>query len=255
MIEERGSQATVKPTPTRPIWNGSDVLVISLFSATLLLGGALAFSGLSANEIYGIDRSSLLFTDLMAALEAAALVGGVYLLGMKRKKISWREIGVKEVPNRWLWVAIALAFILIPLIGLIALLIQVILGQPIQNPQLQSLVPKNFSWQGAAGMLLLGGLAVPFAEELFFRGVLYRWLRDRWGPWPGILLSSLVFGLLHGEISIAGANFVIGLALAWAFERSGSLWPSILIHVLNNSLKLALLYTMIAKGVYIPGIQ
>ena len=112
--------------------------------------------------------------------------------------------------------AVSAAFI--PLLGLIAVLIQKLLGQPVQNPHLYFLVPEGFSWPGAFAMLLVGGIAAPFAEELFFRGVLYRWLRDGFGPWIVAPTSALVFGLLHGDIAIAGASFVIGLVLAWFFE-------------------------------------
>ena len=109
------------------------------------------------------------------------------------------------------------------------MIIQLALGLPVENPQLDFLIPKQFTWAGAIGMLILGGLLVPIAEELFFRGVLYTWLRDSFGIWIAIPGSALVFGLLHGEISVAGATFVMGLVLAWLYERSNSLWPSITI--------------------------
>jgi hypothetical protein len=145
------------------------------------------------------------------------------------------------------------ALLFIPIIATVALLIQLLLGLPIENPQLEFLLPDKFSWTGALGMLLLGGLLVPFAEELFFRGVLYQWMRHKAGIWIGIIGSSLVFGLLHGEPSVAGATFVMGILLAWIFERSNSLWPSVTIHVVNNSIKIALLYALTAFGISIPG--
>jgi hypothetical protein len=103
-------------------------------------------------------------------------------------------------------------------------------------------------------MFLFGGFVVPLAEEIFFRGLLYRWMRQFWNVWPAIIVSSILFGLLHGEISVAGATFILGIILAWLYERSGSLWPSITIHVINNSLKLLILYTLIALGYEFPGI-
>ena len=124
---------------------------------------------------------------------------------------------------------------------------------PYENPQLEFILPVNFSWIGAISMLLLGVFLVPIAEEIFFRGVLYQWMRDRLGVWIAIPGSALIFGLLHGEISVADATFVMGLILAWFYERSNSLWPSIIIHIVNNSLKLLLLYTLIALGITYPG--
>jgi hypothetical protein len=192
---------------------------------------------------------------VLAGLESIALVGSFYLLGLRRRGLSWESIGLRPPSSSWIWGAILTSFVFIPLMGVIALLIQRVLGLPEQNPQLPFLAPENLTWVGALGMILLGGLAVPFAEELFFRGVVYLWLRDRLGFWPALLISSMVFGILHGEVSVAGATFVMGLALGWFYEKSQSLWPSIIIHALNNSLKLILLYTLIASGVTIPGIQ
>jgi membrane protease YdiL (CAAX protease family) len=127
--------------------------------------------------------------------------------------------------------------------------IQLIMGMPIENPQLPFLAPQGFSWFGAISMFILAGLVAPFAEELYFRGVFYQWLRQRWGVWPGILVSSLVFGIVHGELSVAGAAFVLGLILAWIYEQSGSLWIAILVHAINNSFKVLALYLFLALGI------
>ena len=241
-----------------PVWNWKDVFLISLGSMLILLAGVLVLNRLGNFSFVGAtpdEGPSLLDNVVLAGLETIALVGSVYLLGMRRRGWDWSRLGLRLPSSGWMWSAVLIAFVFIPLMGLVALFIQTILGLPAENPQLPFLAPKNFSWLGAVGMILLGGLAVPFAEELFFRGVLYVWLRDRLGFWAAVLISSMIFGALHGEVSVAGATFVMGLALAWFYERSKSLWPSIFIHALNNSLKLILLYTLIASGVTIPGIQ
>jgi hypothetical protein len=93
----------------------------------------------------------------------------------------------------------------------------------------------------AASAVVLIALVAPFAEELFFRGMVFAGLRSRLSLWPAALVSGIVFGLPHvitgpvASITLAG----LGVALAWLYERTGSLWPCILIHVINNSLALA----------------
>ena len=106
------------------------------------------------------------------------------------------------------------------------------------------------TWKGA--MLLLAGVTVPFAEELFFRGVLYKALRDRWGTWPGATLSSLVFAGLHGNLLVGLVTFLIGLLCVFAYEKSQSLWSAILIHTVNNCISLILLYSMLMTNMPIP---
>jgi uncharacterized protein len=78
------------------------------------------------------------------------------------------------------------------------------------------------------------GLAAPFAEELFFRGFVQTRLTERWGPWRSVVVTALLFGLLHGDPVHAPAAFGVGLVLGWATEASGSLRPAIAAHMVNN---------------------
>ena len=94
---------------------------------------------------------------------------------------------------------------------------------------------------GATLMLLTGvtgGILAPFAEELFFRGYLQNLWQHRWGLWPAIALSALLFGLGH----IQGAVFATaaGVFLSLIYVRTGSLWPGTLLHGLYNIVSLLL---------------
>jgi hypothetical protein len=76
--------------------------------------------------------------------------------------------------------------------------------------------------------------------------VLYTWLRGRWGPAVATIVSSLVFGLFHVQpFWILFAAF-IGVALALIYEFSGSLWPAIALHMINNLISVVGLYLFIA---------
>ena len=77
----------------------------------------------------------------------------------------------------------------------------------------------------------------PLIEEICFRGiVLDGLLKTRSRPWLAILISALLFALLHG----LGANFVtallFGILVGWLYWRTGSIIPGLIIHVTNNSL-------------------
>ena len=77
----------------------------------------------------------------------------------------------------------------------------------------------------------------PIMEEICFRGlVLDGLLKTRCRPWLAILISALLFALLHG----LGANFVtamlFGILVGWLYWRTGSIIPGIIIHITNNSL-------------------
>jgi membrane protease YdiL (CAAX protease family) len=140
---------------------------------------------------------------------------------------------------------IGLSIVVIPLSGLITTLLLTLLHLPLENPQLPALIPEGLDLGGALAMFLLVGLVVPVAEEIFFRGVIYNFLRARLGVWVAILFSSLIFAIAHGDLAVGTSAFVIGIAIAWVYEKSGSLWTAILIHAANNGVKIILLYIFV----------
>lgn len=84
--------------------------------------------------------------------------------------------------------------------------------------------------------ILLVGIWGPIGEEVFFRGFLLRGLEHRFGIKLAILISSVVFGLVHVAPGAIFPTFFLGLAFAWIYVRTGSLWPSIFAHSVQNSL-------------------
>jgi uncharacterized protein len=85
----------------------------------------------------------------------------------------------------------------------------------------------------------LVAVVAPMAEEFFFRGFFYGALRNWRGPWPAAVLTGLVFGAIH--LGSAEAAFLLplgffGFSLCLLRERTGSLYPGIALHCMNNSL-------------------
>ena len=86
------------------------------------------------------------------------------------------------------------------------------------------------------GFLTIALLA-PVLEELLFRGAIEGRLLQRWtNPWLGIVVSSLIFGIIHMNPAQIPFAFLIGLMFGWLYYRTGSLLPGIVGHVLNNSI-------------------
>lgn len=81
----------------------------------------------------------------------------------------------------------------------------------------------------------------PIAEEIFFRGFAYPAARKRWGRWKGIILVSAFFALLHTNLVGFLPIFILGALLAALYERTGSLVPSITVHIIHNSLMIYLM--------------
>jgi membrane protease YdiL (CAAX protease family) len=83
-------------------------------------------------------------------------------------------------------------------------------------------------------------VAAPVSEEVCFRGMLFGGLRERWPRIAAALLSGAIFGGLHATTGISAVPPLIffGFTLALLYEKTGSVVPGILLHMLNNSIAL-----------------
>jgi uncharacterized protein len=82
-------------------------------------------------------------------------------------------------------------------------------------------------------------ILAPIAEEFMFRGLLLKRLIKKTSVWSGILISSFLFGILHADI--IGA-FLFGVIASLLYLRTGNLLIPMLMHILNNSLAVALMF-------------
>ncbi len=89
-------------------------------------------------------------------------------------------------------------------------------------------------------ILVCGGVLLPVCEELVFRSVLYPGLRARLGVRAALIVSALVFAAVHMELQYLVPLAVFGLVLAYTRERTRSVLPACIIHMLNNLLMLGI---------------
>jgi membrane protease YdiL (CAAX protease family) len=94
--------------------------------------------------------------------------------------------------------------------------------------------PSPSSISGLILLLIVGGFFSPIAEEIFFRGIVYSFLR-RWGIILAILGSAILFSVVHAAITGVSFIQIIGsLVFATAYEVEKNLIVPITIHVLGN---------------------
>lgn len=86
----------------------------------------------------------------------------------------------------------------------------------------------------------------PLTEELFMRGMLFGWLRRKYGVRAGLLVSALIFGAAHFNLLLLPGLVCSGLIFGLLYERTGSLAPSMIAHATHNliSIGLALLISL-----------
>jgi hypothetical protein len=179
--------------------------------------------------------------------------GTASVLGVWRRHLTWSDFGLKPFSPRYLLLALVLAAAILPLRGAAAVAAEALTGRlsagglaDVQR-RLDIIAPAGPLPLNFALTLLGAGLLAPVAEELYFRGLIYGWFRSRFSLWPAVIVSSAIFALGHiDSIGVVASSFILGLLLALIFERSRSLWLSILVHAANNSLAGVLLYAALA---------
>lgn len=144
----------------------------------------------------------------------------------------WARFSIRGLnPTLLLW-----AFVLIFAVGIVL--------EPLLRvlPDLTLDVGRGF-WT----MLSLIVLA-PVFEELLCRGVVLGSLRERYGVTVAWLVSSLFFGVLHVQpVQVVSAT-VVGLILGYVYLATDSLWPSMILHALNNAAAYLLMILFVTPG-------
>lgn len=216
-------------------------------------GGAFLAAGLGVSLLFEEINFGLTMTALL--LNVVFLGGSVYLLGIRRGKISWKSLGL--FPPVWEARYIGWAFLLIvtlfPIRVCAGFLVERFLSGNLESLELRRQLLYVDNLPKFLALLIGGGILVPISEELFFRGLLYNWLRQRYGLMASVLVSSTLFGLAHFDsAAVLVASFLVAIAIALAYEATGSMWMPILIHTMNNSISLGLMYVLQAVQEYLP---
>lgn len=95
--------------------------------------------------------------------------------------------------------------------------------------------------------IFLSALIGPVVEEVFFRGFAYSAIKKKVGVGWAILISSAIFALVHMNLFSFLPVMWLGIAMAYLYEKTGSLIPSITLHVIHNSILIC--FVLLVKGV------
>jgi membrane protease YdiL (CAAX protease family) len=124
------------------------------------------------------------------------------------------------------------------LVGLLEVGLERVLPVPADlKESLRQLVagPQFILWD-----IIVLALSPAVCEEALFRGLAQPSLRSRLGAWPAIVITALLFAGFHLSLYRLVPTALLGVLLGILREKSGSLWPSMVFHALNNTLVLTL---------------
>ena len=107
-------------------------------------------------------------------------------------------------------------------------------------------LPGGTSWDSSPVALILTFISIciltPISEELLFRGYILDALNRLHGKWPAIIISSIIFGMVHFDPFTMGMATIGGVIYGWIRMRTGSLVPGIVAHAMWNTMALMFTY-------------
>ena len=240
------------PKPDSPLnrvgWGALDALaaVVAVLLASQMVALGIAWV---LFDFLSVQISSAQQQFIMMATSQLLAIGLVFRL-LQRRHTATRLIGWMR--PKWQDVQTAIVgYAKYFVIFLVVVLLAQVLAPGVDVNQRQAL---GFE-PGAAGIELVFifiALAIlpPFAEELLFRGVLYTGLRTKLSALRAGAVTSILFALGHLQGGVGGSviwlaaldTFILSMVLSDMREKSGSLWPGILVHMLKNSIAFAVLF-------------
>jgi membrane protease YdiL (CAAX protease family) len=182
------------------------------------IGFRWAMSGKTGSPLPALGLVRCLESILLVAI-AGWLENGTAAIGLSRPKIL-RGFRRGLIWSACFGIAAAMLFLALTASGVQAL--EFLHGA------------KLTSWQQIVVFLLVGGVLGPITEEIFFRGIIYGFLRQ-WGAVLAIITSTLIFVFTHPAAgSIPVTQLVGGIVFAVAYEKEQNLMVPITIHCLGN---------------------
>jgi membrane protease YdiL (CAAX protease family) len=185
---------------------------------------------------------------LYLLVQSALVLGTVWLAAILPSGTRWRQLGLRWPGRGWVRRGFLVGLASVPVVWLVNVLVQVLAGGEFRNPQLDLVAPAEPDPGILLAQLAVMAVLVPALEETVFRGLLFGWLRRRWGMAVAAGLSALVFGVAHGIPLLVPAISLQGVILAVIYERSGSLVPCIVVHGTLNAVNLAVMHAALAAG-------
>jgi CAAX protease family protein len=216
-------------------WLGPLALILALLLsvfAGLLVDIPLIALGVHVNSAK--PPGGVLIADTV--LQDAIFVGtAVVLAGWGARTVYSWQFGLRATP---FWRAV-----LCVLLAFVAVFVFAVLWSALIHNEAKDKVLEKLGSKEGTGLLVASAVltcvVAPISEETLFRGFIFTSLRNWKGPWPAALLTALIFGGVH----VASAPIedllplaALGFALCLIYRATGSLYPCIATHAINNAI-------------------
>lgn len=140
------------------------------------------------------------------------------------------------------------ALLQVPILVIVMVIIQAIFGDIEQSGRALALVDLADTWPKVIALVAAVGIGAPIVEEMFYRGLVQRWLVDAVGPVLGIGVASVIFGAVHLSLIEFVPLTVVGVVLGILYWKTGRLLPAIIAHTTFNMFTLVNLLVASRSG-------
>ncbi len=222
-----------------PRWGIPDAVVGWVIANAV---GLVAGSVILAQTGY-LDRTDDLPLSLVAVLQVPlwlGLAGAVLYAGRVKGAGVVADFGVRaRLRDAPIGLGLGVAAQL--LVPLLYLPIFWVIGERDVSAAARELSDQATDPLGAVLLVGIVAIAAPVVEELFYRGLLLRALERRLGSRLALVISSVAFGGVHGQLLQLPALIVAGFLFGWLAQHHGRLGPAIFAHVGFNAVTVAIL--------------
>ena len=217
-------------------WSWSELILLLLLTFLFV---PIVIENLLQDVLYVFLEDSLYSGTLTGLVMSILFTGGVYVIALRPYNLSWRAVGFNSFQTSY-WKSIITWTVFLIGTSLIIVILMELLGGTSENTKTQSL-QSNMGILSFLIAFVSAAIISPIYEEIFYRGFLYRWFRVKWGVPAGILLSSTVFMLVHiPSYNTLPVNFLTGVIFSWTYEKTGSIYPGMIIHGVFNGIAVVL---------------
>jgi membrane protease YdiL (CAAX protease family) len=223
------------PEPRWPAWYAGVGFLVGLVGTLLAVGVVAAATGTSS------DDESTTFTIVATLVQSLVFIGTAVLFASLTAPPRPWQFGLRRAR---FWPAVGWAAL-----GIFSFYVFSAIYTAVLNPDIDQGVTESLGAdQGTVGLVAAGVMvmvAAPAAEEFFFRGFFYRALRSRLPVIGAALVDGVLFGSIHWDFSSANGLLIVpplavlGFIFCLVYERTGSLYPCIALHAMNNSIAYA----------------
>lgn len=165
------------------------------------------------------------------------LIQPLFLIGIIRYMVQQQTLDEQALlfpnPPPWLRI-IQMAFIwtiVLRLTTVVIAILQMPLGLVPEEGNNPLLVLEDPATWEIVTMIIAAGILIPIAEEILYRGILYRFAGRYLGLAGAAILSSLVWAVMHGTGALILPLSAVGILLVLLYESTGTLWAPIAAHV------------------------